>query len=162
MNIYYRTKIKIDQELLSEIIIGSVKACTTRSGYINRILFKMLGIIDEFDYNPNTKPPIDVANDFPCNLVINIKKEYYERLKYLHFRFGTFSIATVLRFFLRLYLIKARGVINDIILMVRKFNQNRIWSCLDIGCHMSLKTHGISRIIILSDKFTLKNLTGFT
>ncbi|HBD92932.1 MAG: hypothetical protein A2015_13425 [Spirochaetes bacterium GWF1_31_7] len=161
MTMYHRFHFKIDQYLLSVLKWRGAYFGLDQSVVINQILKKMMVVINEIDLFPSDFILDDCETDFSENIIVKLEVEFYNKLRYLHYRFGTFSIACLLRRFLRLYLIRFRNTIIEILEIFKKYSEGRVWVCSNIQTHMLDAVNKISRILIITDNNVIQTIYGF-
>ncbi|HBI36949.1 MAG TPA: hypothetical protein DDY71_04840 [Spirochaetia bacterium] len=157
----HRFHMKIDKELLKEIDKRAMMMCTSRSKYINHVLSAMKELTSEFDLNPGIGVKTGDSCDFEYDIYVELRLELYNKLRYFQFRFGTFSIATVLRRILRFYLMRYKRSVGKIIKMVREFNRFIVGTYFDNGSHMCYGKQRTVRKIYICQNYTLKVIAGF-
>ncbi len=158
---YLRFHFVSEEKLISDLDWAAASACMDRSTYVNFILGKMMIILDELDLFPMKEMLVDGMIGFSKNVIVKIKPEYLEKLKYLHFRFSTFSIATILRKILRVYLYRFKRSIYNIIKWIKDFFKNRIWSATDFETHMIFGKSETKRIIHLNSNNSIIYIKGY-
>jgi len=158
----HRFHFKIDEELMKYFSYHCMYFGIDRSPLLNNILKKLLILIDEIDLFPISEITIEEVSNFNIDIIVNLNEELYSRLKYLHFRFGTFSIAILLRKLMRLYFIKFQGNMNRVLSNIKEFSKGRVWTCIDLETHMLLENNKTSRVITINSNYCITNILGFT
>ena len=159
---YHRFHVKIDRKLLAAIDKRAISSCVSRSTYVNRALGRMTELVNEFDLHPIEHIFIKDGVNFSCDVFIDIKESMFERLRYLHYRFGTFSIGSVLRCILRFFLIKCEKSIFKLIRMVTEFNKDVLRCYSNIRSHMVDENIKTTRCIHINTNYRIHFLAGYT
>lgn len=158
---YKRFHFKIDSKLLREINSAATYFCTSTSGYINYVFRRMMTYIDSVDMGENLDFIRDDSKGFSKDLIIPLEGELYNKLKYLHFRFQSFSMADILRKILRMYVVTMKKDVPEIVDDIRIKLRGMKTLFVEFQTHMLLKKNKVTRIISLNTASQILNITAY-
>lgn len=166
MQPYHRFHFKINARLLSMLDTWSVRNGCDRSYMVNLILFKLQPVIEEYEmcgyqeYQGRDTEPLDQ------DIFVSLQNDLFRLLRYLHFRYSTFSMASLLRKILQIYFEKACkfnvAEVMNYVARVKKRALMRSWFSTELHAHMTHFRSFKEIILTLNERYELINVTGFT
>jgi hypothetical protein len=110
---------------ISKKLYDDFKRAARRSGYtlsqmINKVMHDMAPLLDEYDAMVAPDLPFEDCAVLDHDVWLEMQPWLFRKLEYLHYRFHTFSIATVLRRILRFYVVRCGGCVD---LFLRKLSR---------------------------------------